>query len=124
MRDYFIKKDLFSAKDFQAFFDNYLLNNNLEIRQGTEEEIPAGAGAIYDKQNKRILLSGLGSNESQVHTLCHEFIHFMVMGDSNKLGWCPSQVLFANEAWTELLASEITEMCPQSYIDSVERFVK
>lgn len=117
---YFVTNNLLNVKDFENFFSEYLLNNNLEIRYADIEELPEGSGAVYDKDKKRILLSGVGNSKMQINTLCHEFIHFMVMADSNKLSWCPSKINFINEAYTELLTSEITEMNPQCYLKGID----
>lgn len=120
-RNYFIKNDLMSAKDYDNFFEKFLLDKKLTIRFGKENEVPNYAKGIYIKDENVILMEpNVQRNKVFAHDLlCHEFIHFLVMADSNKLNWCPSQISFINEGYTEYLASQIYDMCPQSYLENV-----
>ena len=120
IRNYFIKNDLISTKDYDDFFEKFLLDKKLKIRFGKENELPNHSGGIYIKDENAILMEpNTQKNKVFALDLCHEFLHFLVMADSNKLNWSPSQILFINEGYTEYLASQIYDMCPQSYIKNV-----
>lgn len=116
IRNYFIKNDLMYVKNYDEFFSEYLFDSKLTIRLASKDELPVHARGKYEKDKNQILISeGLVSP----YVLCHEFIHFLVMADSNKLNWCPSQINFINEGYTELLVSEINNIFPQAYIENV-----
>lgn len=117
IRDYFIKKDFMSVKNYDEFFAKYLLDGKLEIRLASEDEMPANSAAIYIKDKNQFLIHEVFGN---FHDVCHELIHFLIMADSNKLNWSPSRITFINEGYTELLASEIDNICPQAYIKNVD----
>lgn len=119
IRDYFVQNDLMSVKDFEDFFEKHLLDGKLIIRLGNENELPFGAGAMYTKgEDKGEIVISEKSRKS--HDLCHEFIHFLTMADSDGFGKRPSMYSFINEGYTELLASEIDKICPQAYFQNVK----
>ncbi len=117
IRDYFIKNDFMSVKNYDEFFEKYLLDGKLTIRLSNKDEFNnKGTGGEYKKQQNEIVIDTKSIN---VGALCHEFIHFLVMADSKKLDWSPSQISFINEGFTELLTSEINNSYPQCYFKNV-----
>ena len=86
IRNYFIKNDLISTKDYDDFFEKFLLDRKLKIRFSKENELINYTGGIYIKDKNVILMEpNIQRNKVFAHTLCHEFLHFLVMADSNKL---------------------------------------
>ena len=103
--EYFQKHNLINCRDWQAFFEKFLLSESEEqvsINMIKNSAIKDAIGE-YDKDDKRISII----NPNDIHTFCHEFIHFLVMHDSNILDAEISNSAFFNEGMTEYLTSRI-----------------
>lgn len=110
--EYFLEHDLMGVRNWDSFFNQYILMNNeqsLEIFCGSiSEDKNCGAGEYSKDQNKIAVCKMDGSTfDSLCSTLCHEFIHFLVMSDSNSLQAKLSDSSFFNEGMTELLTMQI-----------------
>lgn len=96
---FFKDNNLMGAKDWRSFFNKYLLTDSDEqVSISLSEHIDDGCGGYYNKKEKKISVRNKKSN-----SLCHEFIHFMVMHDSNSLNRKVSDCRFLNEGMTEFL---------------------
>lgn len=111
MQVYFNSKGYTSERDYQAFFNEYLLNpdntKNLSFFLN-DEPSKIGTGGFYTPDGKRICIDKSISkkDENLDSTLCHEFIHFLVMRDIINDQSADSQIRlggFINEALTESL---------------------
>lgn len=109
--DYFMENGLMDAKDWNAFFDEYLLNdgpNKHTIMIKDKMEVSSCAHGEYLKEKKELhVINKLDKINAMIATLCHEFIHFLVMADSNSLSWTVSSSDVLNEGMTELLTMKI-----------------
>ena len=111
MQVYFNSNGYTSERDYQAFFNEYLLNpdntKNLSLFLN-DEPSKIGAGGFYTNDGKRICIDESNSrkNENLDSTLCHEFIHFLVMRGIINEQYADPQIRFGgfiNEALTEML---------------------
>lgn len=90
---------LMEVKDWKSFFDRYLLTpSDEQVSIGYKKYDNAGLGGCYEKTEKMISIT-----ENNINSLCHEFIHFLVMHDSNTLNRVISDCRFLNEGMTEFL---------------------
>ena len=105
--DYFLQNNLMDVKDWNSFFESFLITNNSEqiyIKLGRISENNEPVGGEYSKDKKIIAINQINSNiDSLCSALCHEFIHFLVMHDSNSLKAKISDSSFFNEGMTEYL---------------------
>lgn len=119
MSDFFLQNNLMAAKDWNNFFNSYLLTNNKEqiyIKLGNIGENVEPVGGWYSKEEKVIAINQNNSNINMLCScLCHEFIHFLVMNDSNSLNAKISDSKFFNEGMTEYLSSCIMSTGNRSY---------
>ena len=108
---YFNSNGYTSERDYQAFFNEYLLNpdntKNLSLFLN-DEPSKIGAGGFYTNDGKRICIDESNSrkDENLDSTLCHEFIHFLVMRGIINEQYADPQIRFGgfiNEALTEML---------------------
>lgn len=123
INDYFISNNLMDAKDWDSILTKYLLTpgeNQFKINLVSEIKIDDCAAGNYDYNTKTI---NVLNNGNFINTLCHEFIHFLVMTDKYEdLGWKLSNSPFMNEGLTEFLnmnimnKSNITAYYPQVMI--------
>ena len=111
MQVYFNSNGYTSERDYQAFFYEYLLNpdntKNLSLFLN-DEPSKIGAGGFYTNDGKRICIDESNSrkDENLDSTLCHEFIHFLVMRGIIDEQYADPQIRFGgfiNEALTEML---------------------
>ena len=101
---FFKENNLMDVKDWRSFFNKYLLTNSDEqVSIGFKEYTNNSWGGCYNKNDKMISVRKENKN-----TLCHEFIHFLVMHDSNSLNRKVSDSRFFNEGMTEFLTGCIT----------------
>ena len=106
--DYFSQNNLINVKDWKSFFNSFLLTNNNEqiyIKLGSIGENVEPIGGEYSKEKKVIAINQINSNSDMLcSSLCHEFIHFLVMHDSNSFNAKVSDSSFFNEGLTEYLS--------------------
>ena len=111
MQVYFNSNGYTSERNYQEFFNEYLLNpdssKNLSFFLN-DEPSKIGAGGFYTNDGKRICIdeSNTRTNENLDSTLCHEFIHFLVMRGIINEQTADPQIRFGgfiNEALTEML---------------------
>ena len=111
MQVYFNSNGYTSERDYQAFFYEYLLNpdntKNLSLFLN-DEPSKIGADGFYTNDGKRICIDESNSrkDENLDSTLCHEFIHFLVMRGIIDEQYADPQIRFGgfiNEALTEML---------------------
>ena len=109
MQVYFNSNGYTSERDYQAFFYEYLLNpdntKNLSLFLN-DEPSKIGADGFYTNDGKRICIDESNSrkDENLDSTLCHEFIHFLVMRGIIDEQYADPQIRFGgfiNEALTE-----------------------
>lgn len=110
INDYFMENGLMDAKDWDSFFDDYLLKEvdkpfKISIRKEMFSSNSCAVGE-YIKEDRSINIKYF-DNKNFESILCHEFIHFLVMADSNSLNYKLSDCSFINEGMTELLSSKI-----------------
>ena len=104
MNDYFSRNGLMDVRDWNNFFERFLITNNSEqvcIKVGHISDDTVGGE--YSKDKKIIAVSKPDDKD----TLCHEFIHFLVMHNSNSLNAKVSDSSFFNEGMTEYMTSYI-----------------
>ena len=100
--EFFKKNKLLDCKDWNTFFEKFLLSPSEEqlsivlYKRNTEEPI----GGEYNKEDKILSVSN-----NNINSLCHEFIHFLVMHDSNSFNAKISDSNFFNEGMTEFMTS-------------------
>lgn len=113
INDYFLKNNLMDVKDWNDFFKKYLITNNseqIQIKLGRISENTEPVGGEYSKEKKLIAITQrTGDINTLCSSFCHEFIHFLVMHDSNTLKARLSDSAFFNEGMTEYLTSCITD---------------
>lgn len=111
MQVYFNSNGYTSERDYQAFFNEYLLNpdntKNLSFFLN-DEPSKRGAAGFYTNDGKGIYIDESNSrkDENLDSTLCHEFIHFLVMRGIINEQYADPQIRFGgfiNEALTEML---------------------
>lgn len=101
---FFKENNLMDVRDWRSFFNKYLLTNSDEQVSICFNEYDNNSwGGCYNKNDKMISVRKKDKN-----ALCHEFIHFMVMHDSNSLNRKVSDSRFLNEGMTEFLTGCIT----------------
>ena len=108
--DYFLQKGLMETKDWNSFFNNFLLTDNSEqvcIKLGLIGEGKEPIAGQYNKEKKIIAIESSNNIKYLCSNLCHEFIHFLVMHDSNSLSAKVSDSSFFNEGLTELLTMRV-----------------
>lgn len=122
MSDYFLQNNLIDAKDWNSIFQTYLLTKNdsqYTIKYGNFEDME-WCGGKYVKKDFKILIKE-NRPETLYETLCHEFIHFLVMVDSNSLNWKLSDACILNEGLTQLLTIDILNIKDNlTYIEEVQ----
>jgi hypothetical protein len=109
INDFFSENGLMNVKDWNSFFEEFLISDNpdqLCIKLGRLDNV--SHGGKYSKINKEIVMniddtSPNGISKCICHDFCHEFIHFLVMHDSNSLNAKISDSMFFNEGMTEYL---------------------
>lgn len=115
MQVYFNSNGYTSERDYQAFFNEYLLNpdntKNLSLFLN-DEPSKIGAAGFYTDDGKRICIDESNSikDENLDSTLCHEFIHFLVMRGIINEQYADPQIRFGgfiNEALTEMLNKQM-----------------
>lgn len=100
--DYFKKNNLLEARNWKYFFERFLLSSSEEqMSMRVENETKEGIGGRYDKDNKKLSIV----KPDDIYAFCHEFIHFLVMHDSNSFNSKISDSSFFNEGMTEYLSS-------------------
>lgn len=96
---FFKENNLMDVRDWRSFFHKYLLTDSDEQVSICFNEYDNNSwGGCYYKKEKKISV-----RDKTVNSLCHEFIHFMVMHDSNSLNRKISDCRFINEGMTEFL---------------------
>lgn len=102
INDYFIENDLMDAKDWDSFFEKYLLTPNdsqHHIKKDPQCRTKCAHGE-YSRDIKEIIVTSVDSK-----ILCHEFIHFLVMADrTEKYELKVEDYTAFNEGMTERLA--------------------
>ena len=101
INDYFIENDLMDAKDWDSFFEKYLLTPNdsqHSIKKDPQCRTKCACGEYY-RDSKEIIVTSVDSK-----ILCHEFIHFLVMADRTKYKLKVEDYTAFNEGMTERLA--------------------
>lgn len=113
MQDYFNANGYTSERNYQEFFEKYLLNsrkNNFKIYADKISEKNLLGFYCKSRNEIRIQENLLNSdNEILDHTLCHEYIHFIVHHslESDKSEFEIYKGGFIDEALTEMLTQQI-----------------
>lgn len=106
MQEYFNANGYTEKINYEEYFKNYLIDKDFKIQVN---DLPSkiGASGFYIKSKNMICIDEKYLNTEELQSsLCHEFIHFLVMHDKeNKI------TSFINEALTESLTRQ---MYPQS----------
>ena len=111
IQNYFNDKGYVKDRNYQEYLEKYLINskeNNLKIE--VKEITKKGVLGFYQKSQNRICINNTTLNSDDLDaTLCHEFIHFLVMHGLTKDNSDPeiSQPGFINEALTEMLTRQM-----------------
>ena len=71
IRNYFIKNDLISTKDYDGFFEKFLLDRKLKIRFSKENELINCTGGYIKDKNVILMESNIQRNKVFAYTLCH-----------------------------------------------------
>lgn len=110
---YFNANGYTSERNYQEYFNEYLLNTDSSKNLSffiNDEPGKIGAAGFYNYVSICIDESLIGKNEKLDATLCHEFIHFLVMkGIFNDLE-ANKEIRFGgfiNEALTEMLTRQM-----------------
>ncbi len=119
INDYFSENGLLNIRDWNSFFERFLITNNSEqiyIKLGKISENSEPVGGEYSKEQKIIAINQINSSINALcSSLCHEFIHFLVMHDSNSFNAKISDSSFFNEGMTEYLSGCIMGTGNSSY---------
>lgn len=119
INDYFSENGLLNIRDWNSFFERFLITNNSEqiyIKLGKISENSEPVGGEYSKEQKIIAINQINSSINVLcSSLCHEFIHFLVMHDSNSFNAKISDSSFFNEGMTEYLSGCIMGTGNSSY---------
>lgn len=109
MDEYFLANEYYELKDYRKFFEEFLIGKEFSI-QCNNEPSKMGCLGFYCKLKNVIVIdvSSLDSNCLE-STICHEFIHFLVMHDLDVKKHSSELVNggFFNEALTEMLTQQI-----------------
>ena len=109
INDYFIENDLMDVKDWDSFFEKYLLTE--DKNQNCIKVWTDFTGEIcgeYKQEEKQIrVLTNNRSNEEICHYLCHEIVHFLVMNALDFNARPLSDCSYINEGMTELLTDNV-----------------
>lgn len=121
INEFFVNNKLMDVKDWQSFFDRYLLSDSEEQLHIKYETLSRDdpAGGEYSKKESRISIEkdfGNKTFDSLCDSLCHEFIHFLVMADSNDLTSQVSICNFFNEGLTDLLSQKVMNYVTGGYM--------
>lgn len=117
IQDYFNANGYTSQRNYKEYLEKFLLNSgdkNMRIYVDKIESI--FLGGFYDKLEHEICINENILNSKQENldsTLCHEFIHFLVMHDLQE-GKAEPEIMnggFVNEALTEMITQQ---MYPES----------
>ena len=105
---YFNSNGYTSDRDYKDFLEKNLLNG-FRIYVGKIEKY--GVLGFYDKYKKEICINEIVLSNPDIldSTLCHEFIHFLVM-HCLRVNQCDDQIFycgFINEALTEMLTQQM-----------------
>ena len=113
LQKYFNEKGYTKDRDYREYLEKYLLkSNDKSISIQVEDNMQPGVGGYYYKLKCKIRINEekLKCAEEELDiTLCHEFIHFLVMHEL-RYGEAEKAIInggFINEALTQLLAEEV-----------------
>lgn len=115
MQEYFNANGYTTQRNYKDFFEKFLLSEIIDKLKIIVDNEPSkiGASGIYRHNNEKqeIHIDERYLNTQEVEsTLCHEFIHFLVMRDLSKTGHYDIEIKdggFINEALTEMLTQQI-----------------
>lgn len=113
LQAYFNANGYTSERDYQAFFNENLLNDDSSKNLSfylNDEPSKIGANGFYDGKRICIDKSRILDKDRIDHTLCHEFIHFLVMKNVINDKYADSTFKFGgfiNEALTEMLTRQM-----------------
>lgn len=115
MQEYFNANGYTTQRNYKDFFEKFLLSEIIDKLKILVDNEPSkiGASGIYRHNNEKqeIHIDERYLNTQEVEsTLCHEFIHFLVMRDLSKTGHYDIEIKdggFINEALTEMLTQQI-----------------
>ena len=114
IQEYFNANGYTEQRDYQAFFNEYLLNpdNSKNLSILMVDEIQKGTFGYYTSDGKKICInSSIEKNDWSLDaTLCHEFIHFLVMRGLINNNLSEAVIRnggFINEALTEMLTKQM-----------------
>ncbi len=115
MDSYFQQNHLIEVRDWHSFFEKYLLTPSREqlsivLNKQNRESAYCVAGT-YSPEQRTITMYPVGSTnfEFMCANFCHEFIHFLVMHETNCLNYRPSDSPVLNEGMTECLTMGIMD---------------
>ena len=109
MAVYFEANGYLNKKNYDDIFKKFLIDGDFKF-EVSDEPSKIGAGGFYSFFEKRIVIDSntMGKGLLTEHTLCHEFIHFLVMHDIYEKRFTDGKKnKFINEAFTESLARNI-----------------
>ena len=105
IQEYFNANGYSTQRDYERYFEEYLLDSDFSI-QLNDEPSKIGAAGFYIKSENRICIDIKYIDDEQLDSiLCHEFIHFLVK-HGLKFGECSTEIYkgkFINEALTEMI---------------------
>ena len=118
MQAYFNANGYTAQRDYWSFFNQYLLSDSESKLKILANDIPSTIGAIgvyrHTKEDRHMIFIDNDcfqkTDEYLDATLCHEFIHFLVMRGIFKLDNVDPQIKnggFINEALTEMLTQQM-----------------
>lgn len=115
MQEYFNTKGYTLQRNYKEFFEKFLLSEISDKLKIIIDNEPSkiGASGIYrhNDQTQEIHIDEKYLNTQYCEsTLCHEFIHFLVMRDLHENGFYDNEIKdggFINEALTEMLTQQM-----------------
>ena len=123
IQKYFNEKGYTKDRDYKTFLEKYFLAlDKRRFKFVVEGNMTGGMQGYYNRFNKIAINEKLLSQRPSMldETLCHEFIHFLVMHELDYATADPSIFKggFINEALTESLAKEIISEEPTTGYDA------
>ena len=113
LQEYFNANGYTSQRNYKEYLEKYLLNSGKDnLRIYINKIANKNVGGFYNRGKSEICINEnilLGVNERIDSTLCHEFIHFLVMHELVEGKSEPDifQGGFINESLTEMLTQQM-----------------
>ncbi len=109
MDAYFLENGYYELKDYRKFFEEFLIDKEFSIQCNKEPSNNGANGFYYKFKNVIVIDVSCLNTKNLESTICHEFIHFLVMHDLDAKKHSSELVNgdFFNEALTEMLTRQI-----------------